>query len=69
MTDAAKKSPRKPVGLMTTRRRQVLAAITTAIAAGERAPGVCEIARRCGLYDYRDARRMVRDLRKMGKIT
>lgn len=57
---------RKP-GVMTARRKQVLEAMTEAAASGERI-GVMRLARKCGLYDYRDARRIVRDLRRMGVV-
>jgi hypothetical protein len=55
---------RKP-NQMTHRRRQVLDEITEAVAHGERLT-LASIARRCGLYDYRDARRIMRDLQRMG---
>jgi hypothetical protein len=55
---------RKP-NQMTTRRRQVLTEIADAVAHGERVT-LASLARRCGLYDYRDARRIMRDLQRMG---
>lgn len=55
---------RKPLQ-MTARRRQVLDEIRQAHAEGERIT-LSRIARRCGLYDYRSAKRIVSDLRKMG---
>lgn len=54
---------RKPL-TMTKRRRQVLEEIRKAHAEGQTVT-LARIARRCGLYDYRDARRIVEDLKKM----
>jgi len=51
---------------MTTRRRQVLAEIIDAAVRGEPVT-LASVARRCGLYDYREARRIVADLRKLGR--
>lgn len=64
---SAAKSPamRKRHGFMTARRRQVLDAIIES----EEVPRFATLARRVGLYDYRDARRIVRDLREMGKLS
>lgn len=52
---------------MTHRRRQVLAELTEAMANGERIT-LARIARRCGLYDYREARRVVSDLKRLGAV-
>jgi hypothetical protein len=57
----------RPPLRMTHRRRQVLAEIAELIAKGERVT-LSRLARRCGLYDYRDARRIMSDLRKMQRI-
>lgn len=54
---------RKPMQ-MTHRRRQVLEEIRKAHAEGQKIT-LARLARRCGLYDYRDARRIVDDLKKM----
>ena len=51
---------------MTHRRRQVLEAITETAKAGEQV-SLARLARRCGLYDYREARRILADLRKLGR--
>lgn len=50
---------------MTHRRQQVLEHLSDRIAEGERIT-LASVARRCGLYDYREARRIVGDLREMG---
>lgn len=52
---------------MTHRRRQVLEQVIDAAQEGERL-SLARIARTCGLYDYREARRIVSDLRKLGAI-
>jgi hypothetical protein len=52
---------------MTTRRAQILGEITDCIAQGERVT-FASLARRCGMYDYRVARRVMGDLKKMGAI-
>lgn len=57
----------RPRGQMTSRRRQVLERIIDAAQEGERLSLAC-IARTCGLYDYRDARRIVSDLKGMGAL-
>ena len=54
----------RPSGQMTHRRRQVLGEIIRAAHRGERL-SLASVARRCGLYDYREARRIVADLRKL----
>lgn len=56
----------RPPLRMTYRRRQVLEEIRKAAAEGEQV-SLARLARRCGLYDYREARRIVEDLKKMGK--
>ena len=55
----------RPTGQMTHRRRQVLNEMTVAVSKGEPIT-LARLARRCGLYDYREARRIVADLRKLG---
>lgn len=50
---------------MTHRRRQVLAELTDAAKRGERVT-YGRLARSCGLYDFREARRIVADLKKLG---
>lgn len=57
----------RPAGAMTTRRRQVLAALTEAASEGQPV-SLARLARRCGLYDYRQARRVVGDLRRIGAL-
>lgn len=57
----------RPSGQMTHRRRQVLEEYIGAARAGEPI-SLARLARRCGLYDYREARRIVSDLRKIGAI-
>lgn len=51
---------------MTTRRKQVLAEYLDAASNGERISWA-ELARRCGLHSYNDARRIISDLKKMGQ--
>ena len=57
----------RPAGHMTQRRKQVLATYSAAISRGERVSWA-ELARRCGLHSYNDARRIIRDLERMGKL-
>lgn len=57
----------RPSGQMTTRRRQVLESLADLAAQGEK-PRWAEIARRCNLHSYNDARRIARDLERMGRI-
>lgn len=57
----------RPAGLMTHRRQQVLQQITTLAENGERV-SLARLARSCGLYDYREARRIVHDLNKLRAI-
>lgn len=52
---------------MTRRRQQVLEALVDAAAQGEHI-SLSKIARKVGVNDYRDARRIVADLKKMGHI-
>lgn len=54
----------RPKLVMTQRRKQVLEQLARS---GGRI-SLAEVARRCGLYDYREARRVTDDLRKMGAI-
>lgn len=54
----------RPAYTMTHRRRQVLEHLCER----DTPPTWAEIARRCGLYDYRSAKRIARDLKKMGVI-
>jgi hypothetical protein len=46
---------------MTKRRREVLAAIVES----DRPVTMAELARKCRLYDYRAARRIINDLKEM----
>lgn len=57
----------RPAGTMTHRRQQVLAEHMEAAERGERI-SLARLARTCGLYDYRDAKRILADLRKMGAV-
>lgn len=57
----------RPKFTMTHRRRQVLSEYADLAAQGEPVR-LAEIARRCGLSDYRNARRVLRDLRAMGAV-
>ena len=57
----------RPKLVMTRRRQQVLAHLADRVADGERVT-LASVARRCGLYDYRHARRIVNDLRAMGAL-
>src|SRR5688500_3532273 len=57
----------RPKMQMTLRRRQVLEAFEAEAREGV-CPSLSRLARRCGLYDYRDARRVISDLRAMGQI-
>jgi ribosomal protein S25 len=52
---------------MTHRRQQVLSEIADAVAQGESVTRSA-LARRCGLYSYREASRIMRDLKKMGAL-
>lgn len=57
----------RPANQMTRRRRQVLDQYETAAKSGEPI-SMARLARQCGLYDFRDARRIVGELRKMGAL-
>lgn len=58
----------RPAGRMTVRRRQAFDAITEAAANGENI-SLSRLARQLGQgYDYRNAKRIVRDLERMGQI-
>lgn len=57
----------RPKGQMTPRRSQVLDCIEHYRARGVFV-SLSRIARECELFDYRDARRIVTDLRQMGAI-
>lgn len=57
----------RPANQMTHRRQQVLAEIADTIAQGQPVT-LANLARRCGLYDYREARRVMGDLKKMGAL-
>lgn len=52
---------------MTLRREQVLAAYEADAREGA-CPSLSRLARRCGLYDYRNVKRVLRDLRDMGLV-
>ena len=54
---------------MTHRRRQVLDHFIQRSVEHSDPPSLSELARRCGLYDYRDARRIVRELQMMGHLS
>lgn len=57
----------RPPGQMTHRRRQVLAEYLDAATRGERISWA-ELARRCGLHSYNDARRVIVDLKNIGAV-
>lgn len=57
----------RPPGAMTHRRQQVLQLFADDAAQGGHL-SLAEVARRCGLYDYRHARRVVSDLKRLGAI-
>jgi hypothetical protein len=52
---------------MTRRRRQILLELTDCAANGERVT-LGQLVRRCGLYDRSSAKRILRDLKKMGQL-
>jgi DNA-binding IclR family transcriptional regulator len=58
----------RPRLTMTHRRRQVLTFLADRAAQGERIT-LGQLVRRCGLYDKSSARRIIRDLRKMGAVS
>lgn len=66
MTALAKRRGRPP-GLLTDRRKQMLGAIIDGAAEGKPI-NFARLANECGLCDYREARRIVKDLRKMGAV-
>lgn len=49
-------------------RERVLVEIRASVRDGGDIPSLASLARRCGLYDFRDARRVLRDLRRMGMV-
>lgn len=57
----------RPAGAMTRRRLQVLSEYRDAANRGERISWA-ELARRTGLHSYNDARRIIRDLHRLGAI-
>jgi hypothetical protein len=57
----------RPKLAMTKLRLQVLSEYAELAAKGERIR-LAELARRCRLYSYRDARRVLNDLRSMGVV-
>ena len=57
----------RPSGQMTHRRRQVLEEYIDAAQEGRRISWA-ELARRTGLHSYNDARRIIRDLERIGAI-
>lgn len=57
----------RPRGQMTHRRRQVLEELIDAAQEGRRISWA-EVARRTGLHSYNDARRIARDLERIGAI-
>lgn len=58
----------RPAGKMTHRRRLVLERYSEAANAGERI-SLARMARECGLNSYRDARRTLQDLQRIGALT
>lgn len=57
----------RPANVMTQRRKQVLEAYSEQAASGVPVR-LAELARRCGISDYRNAKRVVADLRRMQAI-
>lgn len=57
----------RPSGVMTHRRTQVYEEMVRIASEGGEVR-LARLARSCGLYDYREARRIVADLRKMAKV-
>lgn len=55
----------RPTGTMTHNRRAVLHAMAEASQRGEKI-GLMELARRCGLYSYKEAKRTVTAIRRYG---
>lgn len=58
----------RPVGLMTHRRTQVYEEMVRIASEGGEVR-LARLARSCGLYDYRNVRRIVADLRRLGKLS
>ena len=57
----------RPKLVMTHRRRQVLEELSDRALNGERVT-IGQLVRACGLYDKSSAKRIIRDLRKMGQV-
>lgn len=57
----------RPKLTMTKRRRQVLRCLERSSEAGERIT-LGELVRSCGLYDRSSAKRILKDLRAMGRL-
>lgn len=57
----------QPKHQMTHRRRQVLDYLRERAREGERVT-LGQLVRRCGLYDKSSAKRILRDLRQMGRV-
>jgi hypothetical protein len=57
----------RPALVMTHRRRQVLAFLADCAANGERVT-LGRLVRRCGLHDNSSAKRIIRDLKRMGSV-
>lgn len=66
-TDILAKRRGRPPGLLTDRRKQMLSAIINGAAEGKPI-NFTRLANQCGLYDYRHARRIVKDLRRMALV-
>lgn len=65
MTRSGGRRRGRPAGQMTHSRRAVLREMAIAAEHGERIT-MAELARRCGLFDYRIARRALRDIERYG---
>lgn len=57
----------RPAGTMTPNRQRILAEYLDAIAEGRRV-SLAELARRTGMCDFRNARRTLDDLKRMGRV-
>lgn len=57
----------RPTGQMTQRRRQILELYMQAVEAGE-GINYARMARQTGMFDYRKARRVVSDLKRIGAV-
>jgi predicted transcriptional regulator len=66
-TDILAKRRGRPPGLLTDRRKQILGAIIAGAAEGK-GINFTRLANQCGLCDYREARRIVKDLQKMSLV-